>query len=351
MIGEAPSSRSISAGASPPRSKSRVEAGDVGQRDTEAAEADREADRRLLGQRDVRAGAMEPREERRRTDVGEQLDRRQIERHLQRLARGHRALIAEIEVLRRVGAVAHRAVEQHRLRMGEALLERERIDEGLQRRARRARRARHVDRAVARRVLEVGGADAGANFAGSIVDDHDRRRQFGAEPRDALPGERFELRLQTGVDREADHFRLLVGGDRLLRRVGGKLGEGLARLRDRLSLGRAHVVGADDPARRDPLEHAVPGRARCLTESVGPPRLRRLRQRDEQRRLADRELQRLLAEIGERRRPHTLEISPERRDGEVPVEHAGLADRALDLERASDLPQLRRRSTAPDAAR
>ena len=226
--------------------------------------------------------------------------------------------------------------------MRKALLERERVDEGLQRRARRARRARHVDRAVARRVLEVGGADAGANFAGSIVDDHDRRRQFGAEPRDALPGERFELRLQTGVDREADHSRLLVGGDRLLRRVGGKLGEGLARLRDRLSLGRAQVVTADDPARRDPLEHAVPGRARCLAESVGPPRLRRLRQRDEQRRLADRELQRLLAEIGERRRPHTLEISPERRDGEVPVEHAGLADRALHLERASYLPQLRR---------
>ncbi len=340
MIGAAPSSRSISAGASPPRAKSCVKAREVGQRDPEPAEADGEADRRLLRQRDLRASAMEPGEERRRTDVGEKLDRRQIERHLQRLPRGHRALIAEVEILRRVRPVAHRPVEQHRLRMRKALLERERVDEGLERRARRARRTRHVDGAVARSVLVIRGADARANLAGPIVDDHDRRRQFGAEPRDALPGERFQLRLQARVDREADHFRLFVRGDRLLRRMGGEFGEGFARLRDRLSLGGSHVVGADDPARSDPFEYAVPGRARGLAKTVGPPRLRRLRQRHEQRRLADRELQRLLAEIGERGRPHPLEITPERRDGEVPVEHAGLADRTLDLKRAGDLPQL-----------
>ena len=151
---------------------------EVGERDPEAAEADGEADRRILRQRDLGAGAMQAGEEGRRADVGQELDRRQVERLLQRLARRHRALIAESEVLRRIGAVAHRPVEQHRLRMGEPLLERQRIDEGLQRRARRARRARHVDRAVARGVVIVGGADAGADLARGIVDDDHRRRQF-----------------------------------------------------------------------------------------------------------------------------------------------------------------------------
>ena len=184
---------------------------------------------------------------------------------------------------------------------------------------------------------------AGANFAGSIVDDHDRRGQFGAEPRDAFLGERFKLRLQPRVDREADDLRLSVGGDRLFRGVGGEFGEGFARLGDRLALGGAHVVGGDDPARRDPLEHAVPGRARSLAETVGPARFRRLRQRDEERRFGDRELQRLLAEIGERRRPHALEIAAKRRQREIAVEHARFADLALDLQRAGDLPQLRRK--------
>ena len=224
--------------------KACVEARNVGQRDPKPAKAYGEADRGLLRQRDVRAGAVKPREESRRTDFGQELDRRQIERHLQRLPRSHRALVAEVEVLRRVSAVAHRAVEQHRLGVREALLKRERVDEGLQRRARRARRTRHVDGAVARRILEVGGADASANFAGSIVDDHDRRGQFGAEPGDASPGERFKLRLQTRVDGEADDLRLPVGGDRLFRRVGGKFGEGLAGRRDRLATGRGSPSSA-----------------------------------------------------------------------------------------------------------
>ena len=75
-------------------------------------------------------------------------------------------------------------------------------------------------------------------------------------------------------------------------------------------------------------------------EAVGPARLRRLRQRDQQRRLAERELLRLLAEIGERGGAHAFEIAAERREREIAVEHARLADRALDCERARDLPQL-----------
>ena len=171
--------------------------------------------------------------------------------------------------------------------MGEALLEGQRIDEGLERRARRARRARHVDRAVARGIVIVGRADAGANFAGRIVDDDDRRRQFRPEARDALFGQRLELRLQPRVDRELDDLRLAVGGDRFFGGVRGQRREGQARLRDRLALGRRGVVGADDAARGDAVEHAVARGARALRRTIGPPRFRRLRQRDQQRRLGD----------------------------------------------------------------
>jgi hypothetical protein len=65
-----------------------------------------------------------------------------------------------------------------------------------------------------------------------------------------------------------------------------------------------------------------------------------LRQRDEQRRLGNGELQRLLAEIGKRRRPHAFEIAAERSEGEVSIERALLADLALDLKRARNLPEL-----------
>ena len=62
-----------------PAGKAGVETGEVGQRNAEAAEADREADRRVLRQRDLRARAVQASQKRRRPDVGEKLDRRQVQ--------------------------------------------------------------------------------------------------------------------------------------------------------------------------------------------------------------------------------------------------------------------------------
>ena len=135
-----------------------------------------------LGSAIVGARAVQPREKRARADVGQQFDRRQVERLLQRAPRRHRPLEAEIEILRRIGAVARGAVEQDRLGMREPLLERHRVDERLQRRARRARLDRHVDGAVARGVRVVGGADAGADLAAGVVDRDDGDGQLRAEP-------------------------------------------------------------------------------------------------------------------------------------------------------------------------
>ena len=84
---------------------------------------------------------------------------RDIERQLQRLADRDGALEAEIEIFRRIGAVAHRPILDQRLRMDEAVLEAEPIDERLQRRSRRAQRLRHVDLAGVPVIEIVGGAD------------------------------------------------------------------------------------------------------------------------------------------------------------------------------------------------
>ena len=56
--------------------------------------------------------------------------------------------------------------------------------------------------AVARGVEIVGGADPRADLAAGVVDDDDRRRELGAEPRDRFLGERLEFGLQARVDRE-----------------------------------------------------------------------------------------------------------------------------------------------------
>ncbi len=145
--------------------------------------------------------------------------------------------------------------------MGEPLLEGERVNERLQRRARRARRARHVDRAAARRVEIIGGADARAHLAAGIVDDDDRRRKPRPKAAStASSAKALELGLQPRVDRELEHMRVRVGGDRLLggvrRRASGAvcassgIGSRLAGLR---------LLRADDAARDGAVEHARAG--------------------------------------------------------------------------------------------
>ena len=89
-------------------------------------------------------------------DAVEQRHRRHVERLLQRAAHRHRALEGQIEILRRIGAEAHRAVLDQRFRMRDAVLEGEPVDERLQRRAGRAQRVGHVDLAGAALVEIIG---------------------------------------------------------------------------------------------------------------------------------------------------------------------------------------------------
>ena len=189
--------------------EARIELDEIGQLDADAAEADRETRRLIFRQFDIGAGAAQPCEKPLRPDGIEQFDRRQIERHLQRVARRHRALEAEIEILRRISAETHRPVIQHRFGMGDAELEGKRIDERLQRRAGRAQRLGHVDGAGARGRKIIRAADMGADFARRIVDDENGDGDFRAEPLRALMRQPFERSLPSGGEGQAMRAVLL----------------------------------------------------------------------------------------------------------------------------------------------
>ena len=133
-----------------------------------------------------------------------------------RAARRHRALERQIEILRRIGAVAHRAILDQRFRMRDAVLEGEPVDEGLQRRAGRAQRIGHVDLAGAALVEIIGRRDAGQHLAGGVVDRDDRDREIGAERARPLARQVLEILLQAGVDGQPMDLLLRQRRDRLI---------------------------------------------------------------------------------------------------------------------------------------
>ena len=114
----------------------------------------------------------------------------------------------------------------------------------------------------------------------------------------------------------------------------------LARGRHVLLLGVRDLGVAEQSLAGDAVEHAVARELRLLGKAIGPPKFRRLRQRDQQRRLAEREPPRLLAEIGERGRADAFEIAAIRRQREIKAEDLVLGERPFELERPHRLPDL-----------
>ena len=97
---------------------------------------------------------------------------------------------------------------------------------------------------------------------------------------------------------------------------------------------------AEGEIARNAVEHAVARALRRFREAVGPAMFRRLRQRHQQRRLAQGQPARLLAEIGVRGRPDAFEIAAIGREREVKPEDLILAERPFELDRAHHLPDL-----------
>ena len=209
-----------------------------------------------------RAGALHARDEPRRTDRLQKLDRRDVQRELQRAADAHRAAELLVEVFRLVAGEIDRLVLDQRFGMGEAELEGEAVDQRLQRRAGRAHGARHVDEAVAALVEEAGRADRGEDLAALVVGDEDRDGDGIGERRGALGGERFQPRLEVRVDGQAIDRLLRRSGDRAIGGMRREHREGVARGGHRLRLRRPSHPRRNR-ARRSAARSSTRSRAAC----------------------------------------------------------------------------------------
>ena len=276
-----------------------------------------------------------------RSDFGEKRDRRDVERLLERAPGRHAALEGKVEVLRRVGAEADGAVVDDRLGMRDPGVEGERVDERLQRRAGRAERLRHVDRARAGEREGIGRADMRAHLAGRVVDDDDRRREPRPQPLDALARERLQRGLEGAVDREPVDAGIWRGADGVLRGMGREHRERAADRGHGLGPHPRGLGGSEKAARDGAGEHARARGAGGGGVAVRPARLGRLGERDEERGLRQVKPARLAAEIGERGRPQPLDVAAIGRAREIEVEDLVFAQSPLDLDRAHDLAELR----------
>ena len=182
--------------------------------------------------------------------------------------------------------------------MGDAGLEAQAVDEGFERRARRAHGVRHVDRAHALIVEIAGRADVGDHLARGVIDDEDGGRKLLAEQLRLLLGERFERPLHVAIDGQLVHGLCGVRQHLRLGQMRRRLGKGAAHVRHGLEARAAGFGLGDHAGVHDALQHAITRRARGLRTAVGAALLGRLRQRHEQSRFADRKPARLLAEVG-----------------------------------------------------
>src|SRR5262249_19566282 len=152
-------------------------------------------------------------------DAVEHGNRRHVERELQGLAHRDGAFETEIKIFWRVTAITYRAIFDQRLRMDEAILETEAIDEGLERRAGRPQRLRHVDLPGAAHVEKRGRADMRQNLAAGTIDRENGERDVGTERRferaEPIARELLKFALQIAVDGQPQHP------------LGRRLGDGL----------------------------------------------------------------------------------------------------------------------------
>ncbi len=224
--------------------------------------------------------------------------------------------------------------------MQQAVLEGEAVDERLQGRAGRAQRLRHVHLAGAALVEIIGGADARAHLAGFIVDRQDGDRDLRAERARPLERQFLQALLQAGVDGEPVDAAAGLGRDHLIGGMRRQHRQRLARMRHGCRLCARDFVTRHHAGRRRAVKHAVARRPRGLRIAIGAAQFRRLRQRDQERRFRQRQLARLLAEIGERSGADAFQIAAIGRQRQIQRENLHLAERMFELERARDLAQL-----------
>ena len=114
----------------------------------------------------------------------------------------------------------------------------------------------------------------------------------------------------------------------------------LARRRHVLLLGVRDLSVAEQPLAGDAVEHPVARQPRAVREAIWAAIFRRLRQSDQQRRLAKRQPAWFLAEISERCGADAFKIAAIRRERQIKAEHLVLGERPFELQRAYRLPDL-----------
>ena len=293
-------------------------------------------------QRRRHARPLEPAEESPRPDPLEQLHRRNVERTRQRLANRHRATELVVEIGWPIAPELHRPVLDQRFGMRDPRVEREAVYDRLQRRTGRAHRLDHVDRPEPALVEISGRPDVREHLANYVIHDQHRRRKLRPQCRHVPPRGQLELALQRTMDRQPVNGRPLVPTGNRFGEVGRIHSERPPSRRHRLAVGPQHFRRADEPRRLRLRQDPRPRRSRAgsVPRNIRPPPLGRLRQRHQQRRLAEREPPRLPPEIGERGRPHALEVTAERRKPEIEIENLVLAEMPLELHGPQHLPPL-----------
>ena len=307
-------------------------------REARSAERDGKPALVVRGERhgEVGAGERQRRCEAARADGVERGYRRHVERMLQRLRHGDIAPEGTVEVVGPVRCKPARRIRDARVRRGDTVVERHAVDEGLQRRARRAWAIRQVDPAPG--CMAVCGAGDGAHLARRNVDHHDgdldafARRAGGAQWRAASTSfcraRSSVVAMLSGSAGAADGFFRGVPGDG--REVAAR-GRRIAR----------RIPAPDRAANSFSSASRISTRSRAtmaaLRMQVRPPRFGRLRQGDQHGDLVGREIVRLAPEIRPRRRAHALEIAAIGRQREVEFEDLVLGVAPLELPGADRL--------------
>ena len=172
-----------------------IEHGEVGQRDADAAEPHRKTRRLALGKRKPRRPPAPRRVVSRLAPTrSSNATAGTLSDNCSALRTRDGALKGQIEILRRVIAVADRAVVDQRFGMHQAVLESEAVDERLERGAGRTQRLRHVHLPGAPLIEIIGRCDTREDFARGMIDREDRNRNVGAERRRAFARQFSRLR-------------------------------------------------------------------------------------------------------------------------------------------------------------
>jgi hypothetical protein len=259
---------------------------------------------------------------------------------------------AMVEVLGRVGAEGGRRILQHRARMQQPLVERQRVDEGLERGAGRALGQHAVDLSRDGVVAEVGRADHRAHLHGRCIE------QQSARVGHAHVGVRAQVlghhALQRGLHAQVDggahllHAALLreqhVGGVRRQKR------QAAARLRGERELRVGGVLPgggiALGPQRPQAFARGLQlGVAAALGDALDGV----LRNHRERQRLGQAEPGGVLAKVDEARGLYAFDVAAIGRGVEVGLEDVVLAEARLEPQGREDLRDLAGGRAAVDA--